>query len=73
MSAPLPWFSPATIKLMKKYHSDAMNIKPLLLVVPRQPHAVIGWYFGGLINDWRMAGSPTPVEPKLWMPLPEAP
>lgn len=31
-------------------HSDAMNIKPLLIVVPFRTYPVIGWYFGGLMQ-----------------------
>ena len=73
MNAPAPWFSVETIHLMKKWHSEAMNIKPLLLAIPGQGRAVIGWYLGGDLQEWRMEGTNSEQKPTHWMPLPKLP
>jgi hypothetical protein len=53
--------------------SSPEKIIPLLLAIPAySEYAVIGWYFGGLINEWRMNNSPSRQHPRYWMPCPKA-
>ncbi len=67
------WMLADTIKLLPQWHSTPMLTKPILLALPFRQTAVIGWYFGGLIHEYRMDGSPSEVEPTHWMPLPKLP
>ena len=68
------WKVAEAIKDFPDLHSDPMNIKPLLLAIPAD-HArpVIGWYYGGIINVFRMDGSPSDQYPTHWTTLPELP
>lgn len=47
--------------------------KMLLLVVDCNDTPVRGWYYGGLLKEFRMEGSPSTVKPLYWMPLPQRP
>lgn len=47
--------------------------KMLLLVVEHQETPVRGWFYGGMLNEFRMEGSPSTIKPLYWMPLPERP
>ncbi len=71
------WNKASSIKLFPKIHSEAMNIHRLLLAMPRYgdhpPSVTIGWYFGGLMNVWRIDGSPSDQHPTHWMLIPELP
>jgi len=71
------WNSPGSIALYPELHSEAMKITRLLLAMPRYgehpPTIAIGWYFGGLMNVFRVDGSPSDQHPTHWMMLPELP
>jgi len=73
--APSFWFETKLIRtrVFHKYHSDAMNLKPMLLAIHGREHPVIGWYFGGHLKEWRMEGSPSDQNPTHFMPLPQLP
>jgi hypothetical protein len=56
------------------YVSTTMDIVLILLAIPsthKQP--VMGWFFGGRINQYRADGSPSQAHPTHWRPLPELP
>lgn len=59
--------------LPPELHSSAMEIKRVLLAIPDREVAVIGWYLGGLIQEWRQEGSPSTARPLFFMPLPPLP
>ena len=70
------WLKDTDIKLLPQWHSDAMCFRLVLLAMKDRRHyptAVIGYYLGGLIQEWRIAGSPSRQEPTHWMPLPTLP
>ena len=70
------WLKDTDIKLLPQWHSDAMCFRFVLLAMKDRRHyptAVIGYYLGGLIQEWRIAGSPSRQEPTHWMPLPGLP
>ena len=70
---------PATKPPPAEYHSNAMEYKPLLLAFDDEKelrdrkHGVMGYYFGGLLNEWRIDGSPSEFHPTHWMPCPLTP
>ncbi len=47
--------------------------KMLLLCVDSQPTPVRGWYYGGLLNEFRMEFCNNAVQPTHWAPLPKKP
>lgn len=67
------WLKADTIRLLPQWHSDAMNIKPILIVLEERGYPVVGWYFGGLLNEFRMDGSPSKQFPTHWAPMPPKP
>lgn len=70
------WLEADDIKLLPQWHSDAMNIRTLLVAMPERnyyPQATLGYFIGGLVNEWRVVGSPSKQHPTHWMPLPELP
>jgi hypothetical protein len=68
------WILANEIGLYTRWHSTALKIKRLLIVLPEIEGPVrIGWYFGGKMNIWRMDGSPSDVKPTHWMALPKPP
>lgn len=69
------WYEEKLIRnqFFRKHQSDPMNIKPLLLVLPGRKYPVRGWYFGGIVNQWRSDDSPCDQKPTHWMPFPELP
>jgi len=71
------WKKVKSIVAYPELHSQAMNITRLLLAMPRYgehpPSVQIGWYYGGLMNVFRVDGSPSDQHPTHWMPLPELP
>jgi len=71
-----PWHTssePVPPELVNDPRSYTGITKMLLLCVDFQPSPVRGWYYGGLLNEFRMEGSPSTVKPTHWMPLPEKP
>ncbi len=67
------WIKSDQIALLPHCHSTAMEMKPLLLAIPGRAHAREGYYFGGLMQEWREGGSPSEAHPTHWMPMPVAP
>ena len=72
------WSDAEHIGWFPKMHSTSCKIKLLLVALPKEqrrhyPHATLGYYLGGRINEWRLVGSPSRWEPTHWMPLPELP
>jgi hypothetical protein len=71
------WRPAKTIRLHPELHSEATKITRLLLAMPRYgdnpPIVEIGWYLGGLMNVFRVDGSPNNQHPTHWMPLPDLP
>jgi len=67
------WYDPKEIVDYPELHSSAMEIKPLLIVMPHLTKPCLGWYFGGLINQWRQEGSPSEQKPTHWRPMPDMP
>jgi hypothetical protein len=67
------WMPAVVIGNYPQYHSTAMDTKMMLLAIPERDDAVRGWYLGGLIQEFRMEGSPSTFNPTYWMPIPEMP
>jgi len=67
------WLTASKIDRHPEWHSTPMKIKPLLIALDFRSTATIGWYFGEPLNQWRMEGSPSEMDPTHWMPLPELP
>lgn len=53
--------------------SNSAEMIPLLLVMPGYKHPVIGFYFGSLLEQFRLQGSNSEVHPTHWMKMPELP
>ena len=67
------WNPPETIVLFPEFISDAMTNKRLLVCVPQRDDPVIGYYLGGLLQEWRIEGSNNEQKVTCWMPLPNKP
>lgn len=63
----------ASVRPPRKYHSSSLKTIPLLLAMPDYEYAVLGYYLGGLINKFRVNGSPSIWQPLAWAPCPKAP
>jgi len=64
---------PVPPELVNDPNSTTGITKMLLLVVEENETPVRGWYYGGLLNEFRMDGSPSAVKPRYWMPMPKRP
>ncbi len=64
---------PASAVPTGAYVSTQMKIKCILLATDIYDHAVIGWYMGGLLKRYYVAGSCAPANPTHWRLLPELP
>lgn len=64
---------PVPPELVNDPNSHTGITKMLLLVVRENDTPVRGWYYGGLLNEFRMDGCPSEVEPLYWMPMPKRP
>lgn len=64
---------PVPPELINDPNSVTGYTKMLLLAVPGCQTAVRGWYYGGLLNEFRMDGCPQLVHPTHWMPMPALP
>lgn len=73
MKVTVEWKKAGAINGLTQWHSDAMNIIPLLLDIPGINYPCIGWFLGGRIMEFRQSGSPSPVIPLHWMVLPHKP
>ena len=64
---------PVSEPVPPELHSSAMEFKQLLLAIPRSKYARMGWFLGGLIQEFREDGSPSEAKPTHWMPMPVLP
>jgi hypothetical protein len=73
--APVSAWRPASVPVPPALVNEPGSVtgitKMLLLCVERHDTPVRGWYYGGLLNEFRMEGSPQAVYPTHWMPLPD--
>ncbi len=54
--------------------STGMHIKYVLVYVPSDYKIWrMGWFIGGVLNEWRVEGSSSEVFPTHWCPLPPLP
>lgn len=75
------WRDPLDVP--SEYQSDAKTTIRVLVVAYRydmarqtaaaQTTVLIGWYIGGLVQEWRTDGSPGNATICRWMPLPKFP
>lgn len=67
------WLTPDKIHEYPQLHSSAADMRPLLIVLDRYDTPQIGYYYAGLLNEWRLFGSPSEWTPEYWMPMPAMP
>jgi len=74
--APETW-RPASVPVPTELVNDPNSVtgvtKMLLLCVEYNENPVRGWFYGGLLNEFRMEGCPQAIKPSHWMPLPAKP
>lgn len=64
---------PVPPELVNDPNSITGEFKMLLLVVSTNQNPVRGWYYGGLLKQFMMEGSPSEITPLFWMPMPISP
>lgn len=73
------WIEASRISEYPKLHSGSMKHVPLILALPDSErsrdddntYGVPGYYLGGLIQEWRYAGSNSAFHPTHFMPMPK--